>query len=96
MENIKHKDAIIKIVEIFFPQAKIYLFGSYARGDNKRGSDIDIAIDNGQALPIVQQQQIKNMIECLNMIQNVNVVDFRSVPEKLQQAILKEGIVWKN
>lgn len=94
--TIKHKDAIIKIVEIFFPKAKIYLFGSYARGDNKRGSDVDIAIDDGKPLPIVQQQQVKNMIECLNMIQNVDVVDFQSIPEKLRQAILKEGVVWKN
>ncbi len=43
MDEIKYKDGMIKIIEIFFPHAKVYLFGSYARGTNKPGSDIDIA-----------------------------------------------------
>ena len=37
-----YKIKIIKIVEIFFPHAKIFLFGSYARGDYSTQSDIDI------------------------------------------------------
>lgn len=92
---IEQKDRIITIITMFFPQAKIYLFGSYARGDQSRGSDIDIAIDNNISLPIVEHQQVKNMIECLNLVQNVDVVDFRSVPKELQENILKEGILWK-
>lgn len=81
---------------MFFPKAKIYLFGSFARGDDKRGSDIDIAIDNKTALPLVEHQQVRNMIECLNLIQNVDVVDFQSIPEELKKNILKQGIVWKD
>ena len=92
---IEEKDKIITIITMFFPQAKIYLFGSYARGDYKRSSDIDIAIDNGEPISIIQKQQIKNMIEALNMIQNTDVVDFQSVPSELQKNILKDGIVWK-
>lgn len=93
---IEQKNKIIGIIRIFFPQSKIYLFGSYARGDQRRGSDIDIAIDNGEPLSIVPHQQVINMIECLNLVQNVDVVDFRSIPSKLQANILKEGIVWNN
>lgn len=37
------------------------------------------------------------MIEALNLIQKVDIVDFRSVPEDLQKNILKNGIIlWKN
>lgn len=92
---IKHKDRIITIISMFFPQAKIYLFGSYARGDYSRSSDIDIAIDNGQPITLLQKAQIANMIDVLNLTQNVDVVDFQSVPKHLQEKILKEGIVLK-
>lgn len=90
------KDKIITIISMFFPEAKIYLFGSYARGDFTRSSDLDIAIDIGRPVPLVEKSQIKNMIEALNLIQNVDIVDFHTVPEALQQNIIKEGIVWKS
>ena len=86
---------IITIIAMFLPCAKIYLFGSRARGDYKRGSDIDIAIDNKVKIDLVALQQIRNMIECLNLIQNVDVIDFHAVPQELQQNILKDGILWK-
>lgn len=92
---IKHKDRIVTIISMFFPNAKIYLFGSYARGDFTRSSDVDIAIDAGAPISLVEKSQIKNMIEALNLIQNVDVVDYQSIPHLLQQKVLKEGIVWK-
>ncbi len=96
MDALLEKNRIITIIGMFFPHAKIYLFGSYARGDFGHSSDIDIAIDNLERLPIVEKQQIKNMIEALNMTQNVDIVDFNSVPQEFQQSIIKEGILWKN
>ena len=93
---VEQKDKIIAIIRMFFPRSKIYLFGSYARGNQRRGSDIDIAIDNGEPLAIVPHQQVINMIECLNLVQKVDVVDFQSVSPKLQENILKEGILWNS
>jgi len=92
---IKHKDRIITIISMFFPKAKIYLFGSYARGNYTRSSDVDIAIDNGAPISLVERAQIANMIDVLNLTQNVDVVDFQSAPSQLQEKILEEGIVWK-
>jgi predicted nucleotidyltransferase len=93
---IEQKDRIITIISMFFPKAKIYLFGSYARGNYTRSSDIDIAIDAGAPIPLVEKAQIKHMIEVLNLIQNVDIVDFQMLPEQLQQKITKEGVIWKN
>ena len=95
MENIKYKDAIIKIVEIFFPEAKIYLFGSYARGDNKPGSDIDIAIDAGKVLSFVEINRIARLIDALPIAQRVDVVDFVALPQNIKNEILKNGVPWK-
>ena len=95
MNNIP-KEKIIKVIEIFFPDAKIYLFGSYARGQQTLSSDLDIAIDLGTDVPLVQLSQIREMISILHTMQKVDVVDFHSVPSELRQTILEEGILWKN
>jgi predicted nucleotidyltransferase len=43
-ENIPFIDQIIKIIVSTAAPDKIILFGSYARGDNRKGSDVDILI----------------------------------------------------
>ncbi len=80
---------------MFFPDAKIYLFGSYARGDARYNSDIDVAVDIGKRLPIVKRGQIMSMIDALNLVQNVDIVDFHSLPNKMKETIRQEGIAWK-
>ncbi len=91
---IKHKDKIITIIQMFFPEAKIYLFGPYARLEARYDSDIDIAIDIGKRLPIIKKGQIMEMIEALNLVQNVDIVDFHSLPPDMKKDILQEGIKW--
>lgn len=93
--EIKHQDKIITIITMFFPEAKIYLFGSYASGDYRRSSDIDIAIDAGRRLRLAEKGQIRNMIDALNLIQEVDIVDFYSLPEDMKKDILREGVAWK-
>ena len=44
MIELEHKLSIIKIITAFYPDAKIYLFGSYLKGKPHEESDIDIAI----------------------------------------------------
>lgn len=96
MPNIEQKEQIIKVIEIFYPEAKVYLFGSRARGDNSETSDIDIAIDANAPLSMTQKGQIVSMIDALNIPQKVDVVDFNRVPDALKENILKEGILWKS
>lgn len=95
METIKYKDAIIKIVEIFFPEAKIYLFGSYARGVQKIGSDIDIAIDIGRPLSFIELNRIARLIDALPIAQRVDLVDLCVVPQEMRKEILENGKPWK-
>lgn len=90
------KDKIIKVIEIFYPDAKIYLFGSRARQENTERSDIDIAIDIGSPMPLESKGQIINMIDALNIPQKTDLVDFQRAPQSLKENILREGILWKN
>lgn len=90
------KNKIITIITMFFPDAKIYLFGSFARGDITRTSDVDIAIDIGTLLPLVERGQIMSMIDALNITRRVDIADFQAIPEEMKKRILKEGVIWKN
>jgi predicted nucleotidyltransferase len=90
------QDQIIKVIEIFFPDAKIYLFGSRAKGTYTEVSDIDIAIDTGRAMTLIERGQISSMLEALNIPQNIDVVDFQRIPQTLKNNIINEGILWKN
>lgn len=96
MKNQIPKDKIIKVIEIFYPNAKIYLFGSRARQDHKETSDIDLAIDAGKPISITEKGQINSMIDALNIPQNTDIVDFHRAPQALKDKILQEGILWKS
>jgi predicted nucleotidyltransferase len=94
--NYIQKDKIIKIIEMFYPHAKIYFFGSRAGADYSETSDLDIAIDAGSPMPLIDKAKIFTMIDALNMPQKTDVVDFHRVPLALQENILKYGILWAN
>jgi len=96
MKEMEYPKKIIKIIEIFFPHAKIYLFGSRARQDYTETSDFDIAIDNGKPISITEKGQIISMIDALNIPQKVDIVDLHRIPSEFKEVILKEGILWKS
>lgn len=95
MKEIKYKDTIIKIIQIYFPDAKVYLFGSYARKSQNAESDIDIAVDAGKRLTLEDLKNIKRLIDALPISQGVDVVDINRVPAAMKNIILQEGIRWK-
>ncbi|MDP3788509.1 MAG: nucleotidyltransferase domain-containing protein [Candidatus Chromulinivorax sp.] len=90
------QERIIKVIEIFFPHAKIYLFGSRAKNTHTATSDVDIAVDAGKPMGILERGQIYSMLDALNLPQNIDVVDFHTAPAALQANILRDGILWKS
>ena len=93
---IKEQDTIVRLLDVLFPDVKIYLFGSRARKTNRPASDIDIALDAGRVLAVVEIARVRNIIDALNIAQKVDIVDMHAIPQDLRDIILKEGIVWKS
>ena len=92
----EYKDKIIAILAIFFPDAKIILFGSRARKTHQRGSDIDIAIDTGSPIrPFSRLGEAKAAVQALYIPYGIDVVDLHGVSKDMQEMILQEGIPWK-
>ena len=94
--EIAYKKKIIAVLSAPFPGAKIYLFGSRARGNHGERSDIDIAIDSGKELPQVDIGEARDMLAESNIPYKIDVVDLHGVPKDMREDILKEGILWKS
>ncbi len=90
MKNIEQLKHFLKTV---FPNARIYLFGSRARGDASGYSDIDIAIES--RTPIKSQlSHARFVIEESLIPYKVDLVDLSKAPY-LKKIIKEEGIVWQ-
>lgn len=95
-QNVPEQDTIIKLLTVLFPESKIYLFGSRARGDYTDRSDIDIAIDLGRKMSIDEIARARNVIEALNIPQKTDIADLHRVEDRMKKVILQEGILWKS
>ena len=90
-----YKKIIVQIIRTHMPNAKIILYGSRARHDDKAGSDIDIALDAGAP---INERSINNIMHDLEESQlpiYFDIVDFHRVSKEMQQDILREGVVWQ-
>jgi len=92
----KTKKKIISLISALIPKAKIYLFGSRARGTHSKWSDIDLAIDAEERLPTILVGEIIDVLAGTNIIHKIEVVDFHSVSDEMKKSIIEEGIAWKN
>lgn len=95
-QAIEEKEQMIRLLEALHPGVKIYLFGSRARGTARATSDVDLALDIGRPMQLHEIGQARELIYVLYIPYKVDIVDMQSVPEKLREIILREGIVWKS
>ena len=97
MKNLdeKTKNKIIAIVSALIPDARIYLFGSRARGTNSEWADIDIALDAGKLLDGRDVYELSSMFKESLIKYNIDIVDFYQVSDVMRSEILQERIIWK-
>ncbi len=91
----QYKKIIVPIIQKYVPHAKIILYGSRARGDDRAGSDIDIALDMGKKIDTHSIAQITGDLEESALPINFDIVDFYALSEDMQKEIVKDGVVWK-
>lgn len=85
------KKFIASVVQKHLPQAKIWCFGSRARGDHKNTSDLDLLIDN-KGLPI-DLNTLGNIKEALTqsfLIYKVDIVDGQRISDDFKAKIKSE------
>ncbi len=75
-------------------RAKVYLFGSRARGDARLGSDIDVAILPEEPIPAPVLARIREALEMSWIPHEVDLVDFARVEDEFAKSALAEAIPW--
>ncbi|WP_457622328.1 type VII toxin-antitoxin system MntA family adenylyltransferase antitoxin [Persephonella sp.] len=83
-------ESIVEELKKYKPR-KIILFGSRARGDFKKVSDIDIAIDLN--LEFREKRKLKEKIDKISGLYSVDLVFLPDLEKGFKEKILKEGKV---
>ncbi len=89
-----HKTELLRIIHTYLPHCKVWLFGSRATGKQRPGSDIDLALDNGQKISWGTITRMLIDIEETTIPMKVDFVDLYSVDEDFKKQALSEGILW--
>ncbi|MBY0110125.1 MAG: nucleotidyltransferase domain-containing protein [Candidatus Babeliaceae bacterium] len=88
---------MINICKAIIPDASIWLFGSYARGDFSKNSDIDLALEADRPISFFEIAELKDTLQATNLSFTFDIVDINSVKdENFKNTIKKERIMWKN
>lgn len=75
-------------------RARLWLFGSRARGGAKRWSDIDMAVEPLAPLSPGELSAIREALEESNILLEVDLVDITRAAPELRASIMKEGREW--
>ncbi|MBS1987843.1 nucleotidyltransferase domain-containing protein [Candidatus Dependentiae bacterium] len=95
LEN-NFQDLLIKIIKAHLPACKILLFGSRARSEHGSRSDIDLALDNSQAIPGHVLLEIKDAVAESNVPFFVDIVDLHTASDRLKKEIERDGVLWNS
>lgn len=74
--------------------AEVYLFGSWARGDARRLSDIDVAVLPKGDIPWSVLSRLRDELDESTIPYPVEVVDLRETSDEFRARVLREGIRW--
>jgi predicted nucleotidyltransferase len=74
----------------------VYLFGSWARGEATRLSDIDIAIDPHAPLPRGTLARLRERLEESHVPYRVDVVDLARTAPEFRHRVIAEGVLWSD
>ena len=91
MNNVELKiKNIVEELKKYNPK-KVILFGSRVRGDFKKNSDIDIAVDIN--LDYRGIRKLKEKTDVISGLYSVDLVFFNEIEDDFRKKILKEGKV---
>lgn len=77
-------------------RADVYLFGSWARGEATRLSDVDVAIDAHAPLPRGTLARLRERLEESHIPYRVDVVDLARTTPEFRRRVLTEGVLWND
>jgi predicted nucleotidyltransferase len=80
------------IIARYLPDARIFLFGSRAKGDAGATSDFDIAIDVGSKISLGVVARIKDEIDELRTLKSIDIIDLNRINPEFKTIIRTSGV----
>lgn len=77
-------------------RARLFLFGSRARGDARRASDIDVAVLPEAPLIAGTLARLREALEESDIPYRVDIVDLSTAGAAFRHKVLTEGIPWSD
>lgn len=74
--------------------ARLLLFGSWARGEARSYSDVDLALDVGAPAPLALLETLRQALEASSIPRPMDLIDLHAAPPALRDRILAEGRPW--
>lgn len=102
VNDTQFRDGILdELKQIIFDElnqenVRIYLFGSWARHEEKHSSDIDIAIEPTNEIPLSKWTNLVDRVEESTIPYKVDIVNLNNASKELIKNVKKEGILWKD
>ena len=90
-KEIPQKAAEIIIKNL--PDAKVYLFGSRAKGTAKPYSDFDIAIEWKEKIPLHTMAKIREELDKLPTLKSFDLIDLKRVSGNFIETVRKTGVI---
>lgn len=92
MEKNKVLKQVVAIIRSYLDENyKIYLFGSWAKNSALPTSDLDIAILGRKKISWETMAKIRQEIENVPTLRQIDIVDLNSVGKDFRKNILKSG-----
>ncbi|MBM7554439.1 nucleotidyltransferase family protein [Thalassobacillus pellis] len=95
-ERILKQLKAIVLEQLATHKVRVFLFGSWARKEEKQSSDIDIAIESPHPFPPGKWNALMESIEESTIPYKVDVVDLNHADIALVKKVEEEGIIWKD
>jgi predicted nucleotidyltransferase len=70
---------------------RVILFGSRARGENRKNSDIDLCVEFKNNLSFREKRKLKEELESLTGLYSLDLIFYDEIDEKFKAHILKQG-----
>lgn len=74
--------------------ARVYLFGSWVRGEQQHSSDIDVGVWYEYPLPSGTLSYLREALEESTIPYTVDLVDLTRTNSDFRESVLKEGKLW--
>jgi predicted nucleotidyltransferase len=74
------------------PTYRVFLFGSWAEGNARERSDVDVAVQGPAPLDPALMQDVREACERLPTLYTIDLVDLRTLPDGVRDNVLAHAV----